>query len=137
MCKEISDSVTMYKPNDNKVCRLRVLIIDRKHYDPAHAKSFHVVDGIENRALSTIDNRQPSFCPDCTSQILDIDLSEQENPDDLWKSKNRTKVEQQTQIVKPRRARCKKATYTLMGNGSFSGTRKSTPVGGRFCSCMG
>jgi hypothetical protein len=55
------------------------------------------VDGIENRVLSTIDNRRPSFCPDCTSQILDIDLSEQENPDDLFESKDRTKVEQQTQ----------------------------------------
>src|SRR5215510_13936467 len=129
MCKEISDSVTMSKPNDNKVCLLRVLIIDRKHFDPPRRTVF--------MSWSSIDNRQPSFCPDCTSQILDIDLSEQENPDDLLKSKDRTKVKQQAQIVRPRRARCKKATYTLMGNGYFSGTRESTPVGGRFCSCMG
>src|SRR5215475_7396824 len=136
MCREISDSVTMYKPNDNKVCGCEPSLFTENTLTRPR-EEFSVVDGIENRATSTIDNRQPSFCPDCTSQILDIDLSEQENPDDLLKSKDRTKVKQQAQIVRPRRARCKKATYTLMGNGSFSGTRKSTPVGGRFCSCMG
>ena len=39
----------------------------------------------------------PAFVLTALPQILDIDLSEQENPDDLLKSKDRTKVEQQTQ----------------------------------------
>ena len=42
------------------------------------------VDGIENRLLSTL------LSPDCTSKILDIYLSEEENPDDLLKFENRT-----------------------------------------------
>ena len=43
------------------------------------------VDGIEDRLLSTL------LSSDCTSKILDIYLSEQENPDDLLKSKDRTR----------------------------------------------
>jgi hypothetical protein len=43
--------------------------------------------------VSPIDNRQPGFCRPATLQrILDIYLSEQENPDGSLKFKDRTRL---------------------------------------------
>jgi hypothetical protein len=74
--------------NDNMQTGERFFLNQRKD----NGKKFSPT-GRGSSIVSPIDNRQPSFCrPAPLQRILDIYLSEQENPDGLFKFKDRTRL---------------------------------------------